>query len=88
MPDPSTAKPKARASRPPVPAGYEVRYPHRTYLLVKTGAAKDDPERIKVMCRAHGTVVPAKSVTDADAIAAKPNRPSWCRKCKAEAGGK
>ena len=54
MPDPATAKRKTRASRPPVPAGYEVRYPHRTYLLVKTDAAKDDPERIKVMCRAHG----------------------------------
>ena len=85
---PRTPKaPKApKAPRPGVPAGYEVKYPHRTYLLVKTGANADEAaSKILVMCRVHGTTVPAKSITDADAIGARPNRPSWCKGCKAAA---
>jgi hypothetical protein len=91
----TTAKPKAakpkptRAPKPEIPAGYTAPYGHRTYVLIKTDPAEGE-SKIAVMCRAHGTIYgkPVKSITEADAIAAKPNRPTWCRKCKAEQAAK
>lgn len=76
---PAKAKP-AKAERPPLPDGYGVRHSHRSYYLVSL----TDPDDRLVMCRKHGTTKPVKSMPEADHLGRVENRPSWCRKCKAE----
>ena len=87
----ATAKPKtARAPKPEVPAGWEAWLAHRTYMIRRTGDVPEGGSKLGVMCRAHGTIYPkpVASITEGDKIGAKPNRPSWCRKCKAEQAAK
>jgi hypothetical protein len=81
---------KTRAPKPEIPAGYEAPFPHRTYMLLKTTELAEGESKWAVMCRAHGTIYgkPVASITEGDKIAAKPNRPTWCRKCKAEQAAK
>jgi hypothetical protein len=92
-----TPKPKAapkpkpvRAPKPEVPAGWEAWLAHRTYMIRRTGEVAEGESKLGVMCRAHGTIYPkpVASITEGDKIGAKPNRPSWCRKCKAEQAAK
>jgi len=87
----ATAKPKAtRAPKPEVPEGWEAWLAHRTYMIRRTGDVPEGGSKLGVMCRAHGTIYPKPvgSITEGDKIGAKPNRPSWCRKCKAEQAAK
>jgi len=88
---PKAAKPKTpRAPKPEVPAGWEAWLAHRTYMIRRTGDVPEGGSKLGVMCRAHGTIYPKPvgSITEGDKIGAKPNRPSWCRKCKTEQAAK
>lgn len=83
----AAAERAAAKVKPELPAGYAVKYPHRTYLLVATDP--DTEPKILVMCRRHGSLnKSAASITEADKLGAVGARPSWCRKCKAEATAK
>jgi hypothetical protein len=87
----ATPKPKTtRKPKPEVPAGWEAWLAHRTYMIRRTGDVPEGGSKLGVMCRAHGTIYPkpVASITEGDKIGAKPNRPSWCRKCKAEQAAK
>jgi hypothetical protein len=63
-----------------VPAGYEVRWPHKTYDLLKRPAAGTGPAWI-VRCNAHGTLTTAEFARHGDAVGSAKGRPQWCSGC-------
>ena len=75
-----------KAAAPKGLKGYEVRWPHGQYdLLRATDSAPEGAPKWRVRCNAHGTTTPVESAKAGDKLGTKEGLLTWCTTHQAEA---
>lgn len=75
---PAPAKEKAPKAYT-VPTGYEVKYPHGGYDLLRKVNAKTEGPAWWVTCNAHGNLTDADTAKAGDALGRKDSLAKWCK---------